>query len=82
MKKKSKRVTRVPTKNADTVDKLYLAVQKYVEDRGGKIVVIGGIQIQEWPDDPKGSYLVAVRCLGKKPEKKKDRNFARSLGED
>ena len=48
-------------------DKLYKAVQQYVENHGGKIVVIGGIEIQQWPEDSKMTFRVAVRCSGKKP---------------
>jgi hypothetical protein len=60
-------------KRVNDYDALYTAVQRYVENRSGKIVVIGGIEIQEWPDDPKCSFRVAVRCMGKKP--KTDINF-------
>jgi hypothetical protein len=52
-------------KNA--IERLYKAVANYVEKNGGKIVVIGGIQLQEWPDGKKGSFSIAVKCLGRKP---------------
>lgn len=53
---------------SDHVDRLYQAVQNYVEKSGGKLVVIGGISIQEWPTDNKGVFHVAVKCLGRRPE--------------
>ena len=45
---------------------LYRAVRRYVRERGGKVAVIGGIEIQEWPDTPKGAFRVAVHVLGRK----------------
>lgn len=48
---------------------LYKAVQKYVEAFGGGLVVIGGITIQKWPQDNKGIFHVAVKCLGREPKK-------------
>jgi hypothetical protein len=50
------------------INRLYKAVQKYVEKGGGKLLVIGGIEIQEWPLDPPHVFRVGVRCLGRKPE--------------
>ncbi len=47
---------------------LYRAVRRYVQERGGKLLVIGGIEIQEWPEDRVGMFRVAVRVMGKKPE--------------
>lgn len=51
----------------DPVSQLYRAIIRYVESKGGKIIVIGGIEIQEWPLDPKLNFRVGVRCLGRKP---------------
>lgn len=48
---------------------LYRAVRRYVESLDGSIVVIGGIEVQEWPGDPQGKFRVAVNVLGRKPEK-------------
>lgn len=47
---------------------LYRAVHSYVKKHGGDIVVIGGIQIQEWPQDNKGVFHISVKCLGRKPK--------------
>ena len=49
------------------VDRLYKAVQNYVEKNGGKLAVIGGITIQEWPADSAMVFHVAVKCCGRKP---------------
>ena len=50
------------------VDALYTAVRNYVEESGGNILVLGGIEVQVWPEDRRGQFRVAVKCLGKKPE--------------
>lgn len=49
------------------VDRLYKAVQNYVEKGGGKLVVIGGIAVQEWPTDNPMVFHIAVKCCGRKP---------------
>lgn len=54
------------------VDRLYKAVANYVEKNGGKLVVIGGVQMQEWPADNPGVFHVSVKCMGRKPVFKKD----------
>lgn len=61
MKKKSKGIT------APLIDDLYKAAQAYVEGNGGKLAVIGGIQILQ--DDPtrKLNFGVVIRCTGKLP---------------
>jgi hypothetical protein len=51
----------------DPTSQLYRAVLRYVTANGGSIVVIGGIQILEWPDSPSGNFSVVVRCTGRKP---------------
>lgn len=48
---------------------LLRAVRRYVEAHGGKIVVIGGVELQRLPDDPEGKYRLAVAFLGRKPDK-------------
>jgi hypothetical protein len=64
---------KITTKGAiqghDPVSQLYRAIIRYVKFRGGDIMVIGGIEIQEWPDEFKYNFRVAVRCTGKKPTK-------------
>lgn len=46
---------------------LYRGVRRYVQHLGGSVVVIGGIEVQEWPSDGAGMYRVAVRVVGRKP---------------
>ena len=47
---------------------LYKAVEDYVEAKGGKLLAIGGIQVQQWPKDMKYNFRLAVRCTGQMPE--------------
>lgn len=49
----------------DPVSQLYRAVDRYVKSKGGSLVVIGGIQVQQWPGDPAHSFVVAVKCMGR-----------------
>lgn len=66
MKKKTTRITRL--KRGDVTDRLYAAVIEYVENKGGNIVVIGGIQTQEWPLGAEGDFTIGIKCFGRKPE--------------
>ena len=47
---------------------LYKEVAKYVASQGGKVIMCGGIQVQEWPEDHKFSFTIAIKCVGKKPK--------------
>lgn len=51
----------------DSYMALYRAVATYVEQHGGKVLVAGGIQIQEFPAGAKYNFYVAVKCTGRKP---------------
>ena len=51
----------------DPESQLYRAVRRYVESKGGSLMVIGGVETQEWPEDGKFKFRVAVRCMGRKP---------------
>ena len=51
----------------DDTDKLYLTVQEYIENRGGKVLVIGGVQIVQYPSNAKHKYSIAIKFLGRKP---------------
>jgi hypothetical protein len=51
----------------DPESQLYRAVERYVKSNGGGVLVIGGIQVQEWPGDFDGTFTIGVRCTGKKP---------------
>lgn len=50
------------------VDRLYKAVANYVEKVGGQLVVIGGIQIQQWPNDGEYRFTIGIKCTGTKPK--------------
>lgn len=52
-------------------DALYKAVADYVQAIGGSAMVIGGTEIQQYPDDPKYNYRLAIVITGKVPEKPK-----------
>lgn len=49
------------------VDRLYKAVANYIEKAGGKAVVIGGVEIQQWPDDRKHIFRIAIKFSGRRP---------------
>jgi hypothetical protein len=64
--------TRKPRKDVlagkrDAESQLYRAVRRFVRERGGSLLVIGGIVTIEWPGDAVGKFTVGVHCLGKKP---------------
>jgi hypothetical protein len=50
------------------VDRLYKAVDNYVRKTGGKLAVIGGVQIIQWPTDLKYNFTVGIKCTGTKPK--------------
>lgn len=50
------------------VDRLYKAVDNYITKKGGALMVVGGIRIEEWPKDNKGVFHLSVRCTGRKPD--------------
>ena len=47
---------------------LLRAVRRYVEHHGGKILVIGGIEVQTWPEDRALNFRIGIRCTGRRPE--------------
>lgn len=47
--------------------KLYKAIQEYIEGRGGKVLVIGGVQILHYPGDPKYKYFISIQFTGRSP---------------
>lgn len=51
----------------DPESQLYRAIRRYVESKGGSLMVIGGIETQEWPGEGEFKFRVAVRCMGRKP---------------
>lgn len=52
----------------DHIDRLYRAVEAYVKSAGGGVMVIGGIQIIQWPDDGKYKFTVGIKCCGTIPK--------------
>lgn len=54
-------------KKKDSYEHLYKAVVDYVHSKGGKVLVIGGVEIQQFPGDRKFNYRIAIRITGKKP---------------
>ena len=53
-------------------DNLYKAVQEYIEDADGSVVVIGGVEIIKMPLDLKYNYRLAIRITGQLPKRKPD----------
>jgi hypothetical protein len=51
------------------IESLYKGVDDYVKSLGGNVIVIGGIEVQEWPVESQFEFKIAVRCIGKKPTK-------------
>jgi len=49
------------------VKRLYDSVAAYVKICDGSVVVIGGIRIEQWPEDLPASFHVAIKCTGKLP---------------
>jgi len=53
---------------------LYRAIRRYVQSGGGKVVAIGGIEIQQWPEEGQFKFRVSVKVLGIKPKFSKNEN--------
>lgn len=53
------------------VNRLHKAVQNFVEKNGGKLLVIGGIEVQTWPDDNLLNFRIAIKCTGNPPKIKR-----------
>lgn len=56
------------TKEDKITDKLYKAVAEYIEFKGGKALIIGGVGIME--GELKYNYNLVVRVSGIKPQKR------------
>lgn len=65
-KGKVKPVKRKSPFEAATV-RLLKAVQSYVAVHNGRVLVAGGIEIQQWPEDRASKFKVAIDCVGKRP---------------
>ena len=55
-------------KNRLDEELLCKAVQRFIESKGGKVLVVGGISIQQWPQDNTHVYHVAVKFMGRPPK--------------
>ena len=47
---------------------VHRVIAAYVAHLGGRVVVSGPIQIQNWPGEGKFRYRIALCCLGRKPK--------------
>src|SRR5438132_1599153 len=57
--------TRLRFKKGDPAHNLLAATQHYVISLGGKVVIVGGIEIQNWPEDGPHSFRVGIHCTGR-----------------
>lgn len=67
MKTKKKSKLHRKLTGRDPTSQLYRAIIRYVESKKGSIIVIGGVQIEQWPGEGEFKYVVGVRCLGRRP---------------
>ena len=51
----------------DVTDRLYEALSIWLESKGGRLAVAGGIEIQQWDISPY-KFTVGIKCMGKKPK--------------
>jgi len=68
VKAKKKKTNKRPILGRDPTSQLYRAVIRYIESKGGSVLVIGGAQIQQWPGEREFNYVLGVRCTGRKPK--------------
>jgi hypothetical protein len=54
----------------DIEHNLLVAVTRWVRARGGNLLVVGGISVQDWHEGM-GKFKIAVNCLGAMPRKEK-----------
>lgn len=78
MNKKAKKKALAKRKilGRDPTSQLYRAVIRYVESKGGRAVVIGGVQVQQWSGDRGLNFVLGVRCMGTKPKATPDNGEA------
>jgi hypothetical protein len=74
-KKRSKRNWRVMRfRKGDPAHNLLAATTHWIKANGGTAVVIGGIEVQQWPQDGAYVYRVAIRATGRPPRKAEDKH--------
>ena len=66
------------------IARLYRAVEAYVNHNGGKLIVVGGIEVQRWPLEDEWKFTVGIRCMGvaptfKPPAKRNQKNSAMKM---
>ena len=49
---------------------VHRVIAAYVAHLGGKVVVSGPLQIQQWPGDGNSRFTVALKCAGRRPQLK------------
>ena len=64
---KPRKKTKSAIVSSDPISQLYRAVERYVTAHHGSVLVIGGIQLQEWPGEGEYNFSIAVKCTGKRP---------------
>ena len=52
----------------DEAGTLLAAARDYIEAHNGKLVVLGPIELQHWPDDSRHTFRLAIRFTGKPPK--------------
>lgn len=52
----------------DRGEALLNEVGRFVKSTGGEVLVAGGIQIWQYPNDPPFTFHVSIKCTGRKPE--------------
>lgn len=77
MKAKKKKIAKRPITGRDPTSQLYRAVIRYIESKGGSVLVIGGVQIQQWPGERELNFVLGVRCMGRKPKVTPDNGEAK-----
>lgn len=55
------------TRKEKAEDRLLMAVANWVKVAGGKALMFGGIELQDFHEG-KYKFRVAVRCVGRRPE--------------
>jgi hypothetical protein len=67
------RKTTAAQKKANKTEALVRSVHRvvaaYIAHMGGKVLVSGPLQIQVFPMDKEGFFTVALKCVGRKPER-------------
>jgi len=60
---------KLPKWGRDPESQLLKAATNYIEKNGGEVIIIGGLQIQHWPEDNQSNYRLAIKFTGRKPNK-------------